>query len=1025
MIRKHHTGLKARKLILAVSIFLLATVLPALAAEANEDWVGTNDFGGTGLIQTRTARTAPDGMLEVGYSRAFPYKRYYVTLQGLPWLEGTFRYTEITNRLYSPFFSFSGLQTFKDRGADITLRLLEESKYYPALAVTFQDGLGTGQFAGEYLTANKRYYDLDFSFGMAWGYAASGSNMKNPLAYVSEGFNARGSSARTGGKFNITSYFSGPNVALYGGIAYRTPIQGLTFKAEYDPNDYQGEPQSNKFEKDSAINFGLYYRPFTWIETSFAVERGNVGAFRVVLRSNLHGSGMPKFDPPPPVLKSREQADNDLRKGIDEPEGPKWIWPFLDASQPEKKLQMSDQAVSDLFNAAEKSGVEINLVQVKERKLQIEFSRPPSNGPDFDIEKFATLASNITPNSFDRVQLLTAGNERQVGQIQNFESGEIQNVKIVDFLFDSLEKEGFALEGISLNHNNADVSVTRIVDGAELSAKAAKLIMDSIPTPVQKILLKMMVSGFEVDRREFFRSEVVREANLETLFDYFEIEGYQMKELEFSGKTSRIEVKSETRLTTENLVSLASVVGDVSETDIDELTVIHTDTFNNKTDTSVIRQSDLTEGSVWAIASGSEDSPKTMVPEWTEAEQAYIAEYLSSELTKVKFSTAAVVVEGWTVTVYGSSRAYRQVAKTLGRSFRAMANSLPPEIEELSIVTMGSGIELNKITIRRKDLERAISHNGSLEELWATTKFEGQNPGIFYPENAQTNTGRFPSISWTINPKIKNHLGGPGQFLLYQFFVSAGFDIGLWRGLGITARASRNIYDNFDKIRFGSSSLLPHVRSDVREYLQEVNVLAVDRFQANYIFSPMKDWYARVSGGIFETMFGGYSSEILYKPFKSRFAIGVDINKVWQREYEQGFKFRDYKVVTGHLNTYYELPWYELVFGVHTGRYLAGDKGSTFTAVREYDGGVKFGVWATFTNVPAEIFGEGSFDKGFYITIPFETFLTKSTTRRGTFGFRPITRDGGARVGVLGRLHGLASSGGIKNVMHDWHRFLD
>jgi hypothetical protein len=995
------------------------------ANDFDDDWMGTNDFGGTGLIQTRTARTAPDGMLEVGYSHITPYKRYYMTLQGLPWLEGTFRYTEVTNRLYSPFLTFSGSQTFKDRGADITLRIMEESKYVPALALTLQDGLGTGQFAGEYLSASKRYFDLDFSFGVAWGYAASGSNMKNPLINFSEDFRARDGIARTGGKFNLDTYFSGEHIALYGGVAYRTPVDGLTIKAEFDPNDYQGEPQSNKFIKDSPINFGLYYRPFPWIETSFAVERGNTGAFRVVLRSNLHTDGMPKFDPPAPELKTREQAAVDLRAGSEETIWPQWLWPYLGGDSEEKALDKKEEAISALFKAAQQQGVEIQSIQILNRKVQISISSTKSSNTSVNVEYIAASAMNIMPDELDSVQVLRSTNQGERPRSTSVESEDLVNVDIVDFLFDSLEGEGFALEGLTLSHNAAEVSVSRFQDHAELSARMAKLIMDSVPMPVETINLRILASGQEIDRKTYERHEITREASLENLFRHTETLGMEIVELGFSGNTSNLELTSNSPLSDEKLVSLAQAINDVAETELGTLTVLHADAASTATRTVLSRNFDETGNQGWSVSSGSSLVEKTEAPVWSEEEQEYIAEYLTAELGKVKFSTAAVIVDGWSVTVYGSSRAFRQAAKTLGRAFRAMANSVPPEIEELSIVTMGSGIEMNRLTIRRKDLERAIAHKGSLEELWATSRYEGHNSGIFYPDNAVVNTDNFPSISWTLNPKIKNHLGGPGQFLLYQFFVSAGFDIGLWRGLSVTGRVSRNIYDNFDKIRFGSSSLLPHVRSDVREYLQEVNIVAVDRLQGNYIFSPMKDWYSRVSVGIFETMFGGYSGEVLFKPNKSRFAVGVDVNKVWQREYDQLFKFREYNVITGHLNTYYELPWYEMTLGVHTGRYLAGDTGSTFTAVREYDSGVRFGVWATFTDVPAEVFGEGSFDKGFYVTIPFEVFLTKSTTRRGTFGFRPITRDGGARVAVLGRLHGLASSGSLKNVTHDWHRFLD
>jgi hypothetical protein len=65
-----------------------------------EPRITQNDFGGTGLLQTPTARMAPAGELSVNANRTEPYSRYSVSLQPLDWLEGSFRYTAITNRPY-------------------------------------------------------------------------------------------------------------------------------------------------------------------------------------------------------------------------------------------------------------------------------------------------------------------------------------------------------------------------------------------------------------------------------------------------------------------------------------------------------------------------------------------------------------------------------------------------------------------------------------------------------------------------------------------------------------------------------------------------------------------------------------------------------------------------------------------------------------------------------------------------------------------------------------------------------------
>ena len=56
---------------------------------------------------------------------------------------------------------------------------------------------------------------------------------------------------------------------------------------------------------------------------------------------------------------------------------------------------------------------------------------------------------------------------------------------------------------------------------------------------------------------------------------------------------------------------------------------------------------------------------------------------------------------------------------------------------------------------------------------------------------------------------------------------------------------------------------------------------------------------------------------------------------------------------------------------VSYGEYLAGDVGSTIELSRSYKNGMQFGVFVSNTDVTAEQFGEGSFDKGVFLKFQF------------------------------------------------------
>jgi hypothetical protein len=96
------------------------------------------------------------------------------------------------------------------------------------------------------------------------------------------------------------------------------------------------------------------------------------------------------------------------------------------------------------------------------------------------------------------------------------------------------------------------------------------------------------------------------------------------------------------------------------------------------------------------------------------------------------------------------------------------------------------------------------------------------------------------------------------------------------------------------------------------------------------------------------------------------------------------------------LTGYWRLPLESDVLAkLSVGRYLAGDVGATLDLSRRFDSGVLVGAFATVTDVSANDYGEGSFTKGIYISIPLDLMMTKPTVRSSTVSWIPLTRDGG------------------------------
>lgn len=280
-------------------IILPVVIRPGMAAEKTGELpVFQADFGGTGLLETPTARNAEEGDFFFNFSHIDPYTNYSFSFQPFTWLQGGFRYTSISGHRYG---GNAPNRDYLDKGVDLKLTPIQESRYVPELAIGFRDLGGTGLFSSEYLVANKRWYNLDFSLGLAWGYLGSRGDIGNPLSLFGSRFDKRQNTTGTG-DFNLKSWFTG-RPSLFGGIQYTTPWRPLTLQVEYDGNDYENQPLGDSFEQDLPVNFGARLRLNDNVTLSAAYERGNTVMLGATLGVNLAHLSQPKSDPAPVLPK--------------------------------------------------------------------------------------------------------------------------------------------------------------------------------------------------------------------------------------------------------------------------------------------------------------------------------------------------------------------------------------------------------------------------------------------------------------------------------------------------------------------------------------------------------------------------------------------------------------------------------------------------------------------------------------------------------------------------------------------------
>lgn len=311
------------------------------------------------------------------------------------------------------------------------------------------------------------------------------------------------------------------------------------------------------------------------------------------------------------------------------------------------------------------------------------------------------------------------------------------------------------------------------------------------------------------------------------------------------------------------------------------------------------------------------------------------------------------------------------------------------QIKKLSVINMQSGIETGKISAATKSsLNPKVPGKTDFTEPNNDT-----NKHEFKP------TLNFPELYLSIKPNFIYRYADPERFFAGGWDLMTTAEIKFSSNFYVNTSASYQIENSFERlIHKPDSPFLPHVRTDYVKYVQTRPDLYLNTMQLDYITKIQNFHYLKLTAGIFEMMFGGYGFEYLYKPFNSNLSIGVNIFSVKQRDFEQMFKFSEYETITGHTNLIYFHEKSGVTLDLGIGKYLAGDSGYTFDFSRKFKSGFKMGAYFTRTNISKEVFGEGSFDKGFYFEVPLISLFNRSQKSYSNITIQPLTRDGGAKL---------------------------
>ena len=346
------------------------------------------------------------------------------------------------------------------------------------------------------------------------------------------------------------------------------------------------------------------------------------------------------------------------------------------------------------------------------------------------------------------------------------------------------------------------------------------------------------------------------------------------------------------------------------------------------------------------------------------------------------------------ITIYGQQIAYRNNDEAIERVARILASELPDSVDTYRIVTTSGTVPVVEVEIDANKFKSQAKYQTLQTDLPSTYKRQGLSQSSIDNYKPTKKGGLYTGLEafWI------QTFGNPEDFYLFQAGVILNAGYSLDGKSSISGAIKVNLFENFDKFNFtrdSQNSALPRVRTDVRKYVSG-NSVSMQNLFAHWNDRLAPNLYAQMYGGYLETMYAGIGGEILYRPTNSNLAIGFDINYVQQRSWENDFDLFDYTAITGHTNIYWKpefLP--ETLLTLNIGQYLAKDKGITIDFAKRFESGIVVGAYASFTNVSAEEYGEGSFSKGFYLSVPFDLFSLKPARGRGRIPWTPISRDGG------------------------------
>ncbi len=342
--------------------------------------------GITGLVDTPTAFMPPDGQVGISYGKDPRRGALGLSFQALPRLE--------TSLSFSTYDDIGDGTKAEDSSYNLKYQIFDETQFRPSVAIGINGLFGNDRDSAEYIVASKALLpQLDASLGLGWGRLGGGAN-------IDALFGTRPSFVDSNGG-GADALFRG-DAGIFGGLAWETPIDGLSLIFEYSSDTFENE--ANPISQQ--LNYGIRYQAAEGLGLlAYARSGEDLG----VLLS-FHGNpNVPRFPPNlrdgPPLVEPRAQLGRDDLAWVSDAERQQTLVTDLAQALARNQIAIESYATDGkTIRIGVRGRDESNVAKVIGRTMRILTAMAPASITHFEIIPFrgglATDAIQIDRDQF-------------------------------------------------------------------------------------------------------------------------------------------------------------------------------------------------------------------------------------------------------------------------------------------------------------------------------------------------------------------------------------------------------------------------------------------------------------------------------------------------------------------------------------------------------------------------------------------------------------------------------------------------